>query len=100
MFFMPIKIMPASIALMTNILLVKVPNETEMDGFRGVCEDSFTRVVDKGEVYLSSNKKNHLDETDRDNIVSYTTLPRHLWIDERDLDTSSIVISNNYEMMM
>ena len=81
-------------------LLVKVPNETEMDGFRGVCEDSFTRVVDKGEVYLSSNKKNYLDETDKDNIVSYTTLHRHLGTDEMGLDTSSIVISTNYEMMM
>ena len=81
-------------------LLVKVPNETEMDGFRGVCEDSFTRVVDEGEVYFSSNKKNYLDETDKDNIVSYTTLHRHLGTDERGLDTSSIVISNNYEMMM
>ena len=81
-------------------LLIKVPNETKIMGFRGVCEESFTRVVEKGEVFFSSNEKNYLDETDKDNIVSYTTLPRHLGIDERGLDTSSIVISNNYEMMM
>ena len=82
-------------------LLVKVPNETKITGFRGVCEQSFRRVVDKGEVFFSSNEKNYLDKTDRENIVSYTTLHRHLGLDDTGLlDTSSIVISNNYEMKM
>ena len=82
-------------------LLVKVPNETKIMGFRGVCEESFTRVVGKGEVYFSSNEKDYFDKTDRENIVSYTTLTRHLGLDDTGLlDTSSIVISNNYEMKM
>ena len=41
------------------------------------------------------------DKTDTENIVSYTTLTRHLGLDDTGLlYTSSIVISNNYEMKM
>ena len=55
-------------------LLLFVPPQTKIEGFRGVCEKSFRRVVDKGEVFFSSNEKTYFDKTDRENIVSYTTL--------------------------
>ena len=82
-------------------LLVKVPLEWKREGFRGGFEESFGKVVDKGKVFFSTNDKNYFDDTDRENIVSYTTLTRHLGLDDTGLlDTSSIVISNNYEMKM
>ncbi len=94
-------------------LLIKVPLEWKRREFEGVFEESFRSVGEgdrvrrkgkyrfRGKVYFSPNDKGFFDKTDTENIVSYTTLHRHLGLDNRGLlDTSSIVFSNNYEMKM
>ena len=81
-------------------LLVKVPLETEIERFQGVCRESWTKVVGKnGEVFFSTNDTGVFGPKDRESIVSYTTLPRHSGFDDEGLDTTSVVVSHNYYEM-
>ena len=79
-------------------LNVQTPLDWNTGRFRVECRESFSRLVENGEVHFSVSD---FTERDRQNMVDYTTKFGHLGTDESGLlDTSSVVVSRNVELVL
>jgi len=82
-------------------LNVKIPTDWIQERFEDCSRSSFRQLVDNGTVHFSKNDKGYFDGTDNQGTVNYTTKFGHLGTDERGaIDTSSIVISRNIEIVL